>query len=304
MLQSMEMKKDTRRGYIALIIVSFFWGTTYVASKIGTGYMPGLFVSGVRQFLSGLLMVTFFLCKGYSIPSWTDLKKISIQGLFLLCIANGLLTWAIEFISSGLAAIIAGLVPIFIALFSILLTKSARITKWMFAGLLIGMLGVCTIFYNYLGQLANKSFILGISMALIATLSWSFGTVYTSKQKSTVSILFSVGLQMLISGIVLLIVCFSTGKYVNLAQTPHNSWYALIYLIFFGSLLAYSAYVFAITKLPPTLVSVYAYINPVVAVLLGWMLLREKMNVNMILGTLIILYGVYLVNREFKKQKA
>ena len=107
---------------------------------------------------------------------------------------------------------------------------------------------------------------------------------------------------MLIAGTVMLIICFSSGKYVNLIHATHSSWYALLYLIFFGSLLAYSAYVFAISKLPPTLVSVYAYINPVVAILLGWILLQEKMNVNMILGTLIILYGVYLVNREYKKQ--
>lgn len=297
------LKKRLQKGYLSLAIVSFFWGTTYVASKIGTQHMPGLFVSGLRQFVSGLIMVTFFLLKGHKIPSRSDLKKITIQGFLLLCIANGLLTWAIEFISSGLAAIIAGLVPLFIALFTILLTKSAKVTKWMLAGLVIGLVGVCTIFYNYLGQLANHSFIVGICMGLFATLSWSFGTVYTSKYKLSVNILFSVGLQMLISGVILLIVCFATGKYVNLIALPHSSWYALLYLIFFGSLLAYSAYVFAITSLPPTLVSIYAYINPVVAILLGWILLNEKMNVNMITGTLIILYGVYLVNREFRNQK-
>lgn len=265
--------------------------------------MPGLFVSGVRQFLSGLIMVIFFLCKGDKIPSRTDLKKITIQGFLLLCVANGLLTWALEYISSGLAAIIAGLVPLFIALFTILITKSGKVTRMMIVGLVIGLAGVCTIFYNYLGQLSNHSFLLGICMGLLATLSWSFGTVYTSKYKLSVNILFSVGLQMLISGIILLTLCFATGKYVSLISLPNSSWYALLYLIFFGSLLSYSAYVYAITTLPPTLVSVYAYINPVVAILLGWILLEEKMNVNMITGTLIILFGVYLVNKEFRNQK-
>jgi len=163
--------------------------------------------------------------------------------------------------------------------------------------------GVVTIFYNYIGELHDKKFLLGVVFALLSVLSWSFGTVYTSKQKFNIGILFSVGLQMLIAGFVMLIICGLTGKYVNLADTGHASWYALIYLIVFGSLLAYSAYVFAISKLPPTLVSVYAYINPIVAVLLGWMLLQEKMNVNMILGTAITLAGVWLVNRESKKIK-
>jgi drug/metabolite transporter (DMT)-like permease len=100
-----------------------------------------------------------------------------------------------------------------------------------------------------------------------------------------------------------LIVCGITGKYISLADVNQASWLALSYLIVFGSLVAYSAYVFVIGKLPPTQVSVYAYINPIVAVVIGWLLLSEKMNVNMIIGTLITLGGVYLVNREFKKVK-
>lgn len=171
----------------------------------------------------------------------------------------------------------------------------------MLIGLIIGFAGVLTIFYDYLGQLQDRSFIIGVTLAIISTVSWSFGTVYTSKQKPPVDILFNVGLQMLIAGIVVLIVCAITGKYVNPVKIDQTSWLALGYLVVFGSLLAYSAYVFVIGKLPPTQVSVYAYINPVVAVVLGWLLLSEKMNVNMIIGTLITLSGVYLVNREFKK---
>jgi drug/metabolite transporter (DMT)-like permease len=295
------MKKDLHRGYIALGLVSFFWGTTYMASRIGAQHMPGLFVSGVRQFSSGILLVSFFLIRGYSIPGWNAMKKISLQGILLLCVANGLLTWSLEYISSGLAAIIAALVPLFITLFTIWLSRCAKITRWMIAGIIIGFAGVLTIFYDYLAQMQSRSFAFGVGLALLSTLTWSFGTVYTSKQKLSVGILFNVGLQMLIAGTVLLIICGLTGKYANLAETGHASWFALLYLVVFGSLLAYSAYVFAISKLPPTLVSIYAYINPIVAVGLGWLLLQEKMNSNMILGTIITLSGVYLVNREFKR---
>ncbi|HEV8284414.1 MAG TPA: EamA family transporter [Chitinophagaceae bacterium] len=298
------MKKESSRAYIALGLVSFFWGTTYIASRIGAQHMPGLFVSGVRQFSSGLILVSFFLARGYSLPDWKALKKISLQGILLLCIANGLLTWSLEYISSGLAAIIAALVPLFITIFTIWLSHCAKITRWMIIGMIVGFAGVLTIFYDYLGQLQNKSFMIGVVLALLSTLSWSFGTVYTSKQKPSTDILFSVGLQMLIAGVVMLIICGLTGKYANLADTGHASWFALAYLIVFGSLLAYSAYVFAISKLPPAQVSIYAYINPIVAVGLGWLLLQEKMNANMILGTVITLGGVWLVNRESKKLKA
>ncbi len=295
------MKKDLHKAYLALGLVSFFWGTTYIASRIGAQHMPGLFVSGVRQFLSGSILVGFFLLKGYKIPEWKVLKRISVQSIFLLCLANGLLSWSVEYITGGLAAIIAALVPLFIVLFTVGLSKCAKITRWMIVGLVVGFIGVLTIFYDYLGQLQNRSFLFGVILALLSTLSWSFGTVYTSKQKPPIDILFSVGLQMLIAGIVVLIVCGITGKYINPVSAGYQSWLAISYLVVFGSLVAYSAYVFAISKLPATLVSVYAYINPVVAVLLGWLLLSERMNANMLLGTIITLGGVYLVNHEFKK---
>ncbi len=297
------MKKELHKAYIALGIVSFFWGTTYIAARVGAQEMPGLFISGLRQFISGAILVSYFLLKGYRIPNKEILKKISVQSIFLLCIANGLLTWSVEYISGGLAAIIAALVPLFIALFTVWLSKCATISRLMIIGLVIGFAGVLTIFYDYLGQMKSGSFVLGVVLAILSTLSWSFGTVYTSKEKPPINILFNVGLQMLIAGVLVLIICGVTGKYVNMANVGQNAWLALVYLIVFGSLIAYSAYVFMISKLPPTQVSVYAYINPIVAVLIGWLLLSEKMNVQMIIGTLITLGGVYLVNREFKKVK-
>lgn len=298
------MKKERRNAYIALALVSFFWGTTYVAARVGAQEMPGLFVAGVRQFLSGLILVLFFLAKGTRMPGRAELKRISVQGIFLLCIANGLLTWAMEYISGGLAAIIVALVPIFVALFSIAFSRMGRITGWMITGLVIGFAGVLIIFSDYLGEMKTPGFVVGIVLSLVSVLSWSYGTIYSSRQKSSISILFNVGLQMLIAGTIMLVVCGITGKYVNLVHESQQAWLALLYLIVFGSLVAYSAYVFAISKLPPTLVSIYAYINPVVAVGLGWLLLSEKMNLIMLTGMLVTLGGVYLVNREFKKGKS
>ncbi|MGZ8524232.1 MAG: DMT family transporter [Chitinophagaceae bacterium] len=297
------MTKELHKAYFALGVVSFFWGTTYIAARIGVQHMPGLFVSGMRQFLSGIILVGYFLIRGHQLPGWKVLKRISVQSIFMLCLANGLLTWSVEYISGGLAAIIAALVPLFIALFTVWLSKCSKITRRMLVGLIVGFAGVLVIFYDYLAQLQNKTFVFGVVLALLSTLSWSFGTVYTSRQKPPIDILFNVGLQMLIAGILVLIVCGITGKYISLADIGQESWLALSYLIVFGSLVAYSAYVFVIGKLPPTQVSVYAYINPIVAVVLGWLLLSEKMNVNMIIGTLITIGGVYLVNREFKKVK-
>lgn len=298
------MKKETRNAYIALGLVSFFWGTTYVASRIGAQHIPGFYMAAIRQFISGLILVGFFLLRGYKIPEWKVLRQISVQGIFLLCIANGGLTWAMEYISGGLASIIVALVPLFIALFTMLLSKCTRITRTMVIGLITGFTGILLIFSDYFGEMKNGNFLLGVGLSLVSVLSWSFGTVYTSNKKPLVDILFGVGLQMLIAGVIMLLVCALTGNYVNLADTGRDSWIALSYLIVFGSLIAYSAFVFAINKLPATQVSIYAYINPLVAVGLGWLLLSEKLNLLMIIGMLITLTGVYVVNRESKKLKS
>ena len=302
-VETLVMKNQLRAGYNALGLVSFLWGTTYIASRIGAQHMPGLFVAGLRQFSAGLILVTFFLVKGYKIPDLRSLKEISIQGILLLCLANGMLTWSLEYISGGLAAIIAALVPILITVFSIWLLKHARFTKLMIAGLLVGFAGIIVIFYDYLHQFSNTSFAFGVGLAILSTVCWAFGSVYSARTKLPVDILFNVGLQMLIAGVVMLVVCGFSGKYVNPIHFSLDSLYALLYLVVFGSLIAYSAYVFAISKLSPALVSIYAYINPIVAVALGWLLLNEKMNASMLIGTFITLGGVILVNREFKKQK-
>ncbi|MEO8763507.1 MAG: EamA family transporter [Ginsengibacter sp.] len=297
------MKKEIRQGYVALGIVSVFWGTSYVASKIGSTYMPPVFLAGIRQFLTGSIISTFFLLKRQPLPTRNSFKKIFFQAILLLFLGNGLITWSLKFINSGLAAIISALVPLFVALFSILIRKPWKISRWMLLGLMMGLAGVCIIFYDYLGQIRNQPFMTGIAMALASVVAWSFGSVYSSRQQLPVSILFSVGLQMFMSGSILVVICLASGKYVNLMHSPVEGWYALLYLIVVGSLLSYSAYVFALSKLPPTLVSVYAYINPVVAIFLGWLLLKEKMNEHLLPGSLFILYGVYLVNRESNKQK-
>jgi drug/metabolite transporter (DMT)-like permease len=296
------MKKDLRKAYIALAIVSFFWGTTYLAAKVSALEMPGFFVAGMRQFISGAILVGYFKFMGHQWPDKKSLGYILAQAVLLLCISNGLLTWAMQYIPSGLGAIIAGLVPLFVALFSVLFLRFAKFTGIMLLGLLIGFAGVATIFYEHFKNLVDAKFAFGIGLSLTATISWSFGTVYSSNHKPTVNLLYSVGLQMLMAGVIMLLISFVAGQYVNPLNANADALWSLLYLIVIGSLLTYSAYVFAVSKLPPTLVSVYAYINPIVAIVLGWLLLHEEISYNVVIGTAITLGGIYLVNREFKKQ--
>ncbi|MCR6718915.1 MAG: EamA family transporter [Chitinophagaceae bacterium] len=295
------MSQDNNRAYIALVLVSIVWGTTYVAARVGANQMPGFFVAAVRHFLSGAVLVAFYLLRGYKIPPLATLKTISIQGFFLLCLANGMLTWSMQYLSGGMAAIIVALVPLFVALFSLGEKGKGRITKLMWVGWIAGLAGVIFIFWDYLHVSGSENRWIGFVLAFASVIAWAWGTVYTSRQSPQKEILFGAGLQMFISGAFMLLLCAITGYYVQPSQIEASGWFALGYLVIFGSLIAYSAYVFALAKLPASLVSIYAYINPVVAVLLGWMLLAENINTKIAIGILITLGGVYLVNNEFKK---
>jgi drug/metabolite transporter (DMT)-like permease len=294
------MEKELRKAYVALSVVSVVWGTTYLASRISAQYIPGFFVSAVRQFISGLILVSFFILKGHSLPGKKEAIQILIQGILLLCIGNGLSSWSVQYISSGLASIIASCVPLFIALFSIVFFNVFKMTAAILVGITLGLCGISIIFYEHLHQLLEARFSFGIVIAFIAALSWAFGSVYASRRKSTINILFSVGLQMLFAGCIMLPICLMSGTYTNLLFANHEALLSLGYLIIIGSLLTYSAYVFAISKLPATHVSIYAYFNPVIAIGLGGILLKEHLSANILLGTLVTLGGVYLVNNDFK----
>jgi drug/metabolite transporter (DMT)-like permease len=164
-------------------------------------------------------------------------------------------------------------------------------------GLLLGFTGICVIFYEHLHDFLNADFRFGIFLSLASTWSWAFATLYTKKQAASFNPYFSLGLQMLISGVVLTIVTNAAGIATPLSQIPWQSWAAIGYLTVFGSLVAFVAYLYALQNLPTEQASIYAYINPVVAVLLGWVIFDETLSGFIICGTGITLYGVYLVNR-------
>src|SRR5688572_30818613 len=251
------------KAYLALVIVSIFWGTTYLASRIGVQHMHGLMLSGVRQTVAGVLLVGFFLLKGYKLPGKEILSRLFIIGTMMLVGANGMLTWALKYIPSGLAAIIAATVPIWMTIFSFFLVQQKnRISPLLIAGMVIGFIGVLGIFSDYVGELTNPDFRFGIMLVLISCLSWSMGSVLTAKWALEVNYLYGAGFEMLFSGLVMLGITMLTGDFFT-AQFTAEAWGSLLYLIFFGSILGYSAYVYTLNNLPPSLASVYAYINPI-----------------------------------------
>jgi drug/metabolite transporter (DMT)-like permease len=181
-----------------------------------------------------------------------------------------------------------------------LFVSKEKLPKKAILGLLLGFSGVCIIFYPHLQDFVNPDFLKGIILSLIATWTWAFATLYTKKQAVKFNPYFGLGLQMLISAVSLIGFTSLTGNAVAIAKIPWQSWAAIAYLVIFGSLIAFICYLYALQNLPTEQASIYAYINPIVAVLCGWLVFGEKVTFYITIGGLVTLLGVYLVNKAFK----
>ncbi len=286
---------------LALCWVSFFWGTTWIASKEGVKYMPALQLAAIRQFLGATLYLSYFLFKKTPWPKGKQWKTIIILSILNFVLSNGLSTWGVKYISSGLGAIIGALVPLWVVIIS--LFRGEKLVKLSIIGLVVGFAGVCVIFYEHLTDFLIFDFRFGIIISIISTLTWAFATLYTKKKAASFNPYFSLGIQMFISSIFLFAYLGATGSAVSLSTIPVISWVSIGYLVIFGSVLTFIAYIYALQHLPAEINSIYAYINPIIAVLLGAYILGEPLSLAIAVGGIITLFGLYLVNRSFQKSK-
>ncbi|MFM2362056.1 MAG: hypothetical protein RLZZ316_958 [Bacteroidota bacterium] len=302
-MQNLRQRNQRTKALIALGMVCFFWGTTWLASKAGVKNMPAIQMAGIRQFCGGIIYVVFFIAKGgVEWPKGKDWFTILILSLLNFMISNGLSTWGLKYISAGLGSIMGAIFPLWLVVISLFSSKN-KLPQKAIIGLTIGFGGICVIFYEHLHDFLNKDFTFGILLSLIATWSWAFGTIYTKEHAKKFNPYFGIGLQMLISGVALYGTAMATGTAVPLSDVPTQSWWAITYLVVIGSIISFIAYLYALQHLPTEQASIYAYINPVVAVLLGALLFDERLTIFITIGGLVTLYGVYLVNSAFRKMK-
>ena len=290
------------KALFALSMVCFFWGTTWIASKEGVRHMPALQMAGIRQFFGGLCYVLFFIAKGATWPKGKEWGAVLILSFLNFMLSNALSTWCLQYISAGLGAIISAIFPLWIMIITLIGSKTSLSVKSAM-GLVLGFTGICVIFYEHLGDFLNPGFRFGILLSLASTWSWAFGTIYTKKYAASFNPYFSLGLQMFISGPLLFLLTTTLGQAIPLEQIPWQSWVAITYLVVFGSVISFIAFLYALQNLSTEQSSIYAYINPIVAVFLGWMLFNEKLTVFIFSGSLITLYGVYLVNKAANQMK-
>lgn len=295
-------KKGTRtKAIFALIVVCILWGTTWLASKQGVIYVPdALQMAGIRQFLGGICYVGFFLFRKAALPRGKEWIPIIVLSFLNFMISNGLSTLALQYkISAGLASIIGAIFPLWLVVIGLFSSKS-RMPAMAIMGLIFGFGGVCIIFYDHLNEFLDPKFQVGILFSIIATWTWAISTLYTKRQAIHFNPYFGLGLQMVISGIVLYSFSAASGRAIPIGAIPWQCWTAIAYLVIFGSLIAFVCYLYALQNLPTEQASIYAYINPMVAVVLGSIIFDEKLTIYLAIGGIVTLLGVYLVNKAYK----
>ena len=294
---------NQKKAYLALTVTSIVWGTTWVASKMGVKHMPAFELASIRQCLGGSIYVIFFLIKGEKLPTAKQFLWLLPMAFLMFVSANGIATYGLQFITSGLAALIAALYPLSVVLIERFYFKAIKLTPPTLIGLLLGLIGIGFIFYKDSLQAHGSNYLLGVGLSMFAMFCWSVGSILIARNKIDMNAYNSIGWQMLISAACMALFTLYTGNYIPLQQIPAISWGVIIYMVIGGSIFAFVSFIYSMKHLHPAIASLYAYINPIVAIWVGSLLLGEAMTWNSIIGTICTLAGVYLVNRSLKKQK-
>jgi drug/metabolite transporter (DMT)-like permease len=237
---------------------------------------------------------------------WPDRKVLfnqAVSGLFMVTLGISIVGWAEMYISSGVAAIICSMMPIWTVLINVFVTKDEQPNWLIVLGLVTGLTGIILIFGEHLSEFSNSNYTLGIALTFAANLCWAIGSIWIKKKNTNSNPFLNAGLQMLFGGIFLIPFTLLLDDYSRINWNA-SVVYSLAYMSLVGSVAAYACYSYAIKKLPMTLVSMYAYINPIVAVLLGWLVLHEKLNLRIALAIVITIAGIYIVNKGYQMKAA
>ena len=292
-----------QKAYISLSLTCFAWGTTWVASKIAVQTTPGLQVSGIRQLIAGSLFLLFFgLFKKEKLPTLQQFAWLVLASFFLVVLNSGLTTWSVKYIPSGLAALIGALNPLFIVIIEMLFLKNKNYTPLTFIGLFTGILGIAIVFYNNAFHQHPAGYGFGIVLCFIGILSWSIGTLLVARNKYQMNPYYALGWQMMIAAFLLLIFAKSTNNFIPIRAIPLQAWLSICYLVAIGSIVAFIAFLYSIKHLPSAIASLYSYINPIIAMIIGSIIFSEKLTVYILIGALITLAGVYMVNISLRKR--
>ncbi|WP_234109165.1 DMT family transporter [Chryseobacterium sp. R2A-55] len=294
------MFKDLKLIF-AILTVGIVWGTTFLGIRIAVESIPPWFVAGIRQLVAAVLLLLILLYNKEL--KWIGWKNFRIQILFsmlMLIVANGMTTVAEEHISSSLASLITASSPIMIFIGSIFIGLE-KFTFRSLLGIILGFGGIVLIFKDGLHDLANPNYLWGLVAIFIGVVGWSLGSIFTKKlnlQHQNISL--NLFYQFSVAAIIQIIFGFLFSKEIIVSQWTLKSFAAMVYLGIFGSVAAYFAFHYALKKVSPTQISLLSYINTIIAIFLGWLVLNEKISAEFLASTVMIILGVFMTN--YKKE--
>ena len=294
-------KKSTKTLVIAAFAAIYIiWGSTYLGILFAIQTIPPFFMAGTRFLVAGLFLLGFALWKGEKIPDISAIIKISFSGLLMLFIGNGAVTWVEQHLPSGLVAIIVATVPLWFVILDKREWKFYFSNYQIILGLLIGFAGVILLFAGKAaGDLfSSKIKFISLLVLIAGCIAWTIGTLYTKHSTIKASTTMKVAFQMISSGVLFFPLGFLVKEYnhFSLGAVSMQSTLALAYLIVMGSIVGYMAYMWLLSVKPASLVGTYAYVNPVVAVFLGWLIAGEKISIPQTIGLGVIIVGLVIVN--------
>ncbi len=291
-------KPMTMRAWIALIAVYIVWGSTYLAIRFAVETIPPFLTAGVRFLVAGSLLYIWQRLSGVPAPKKVEWRSAAIIGLLLLLGGNGLLNWAETRIPSGIASLFIATVPLWMVLMDALRSRGSR-TNWLvWVGVLVGFAGAVLLANPWQSHTASTALDpLGIGVLIFAAISWSIGSLYSRSAPLPRSPLIGTAMEMLVGSLSLFVMATLAGEWGHLhfAAISMRSLGGLVYLIIFGSGIGFVAYTWLLRNAPTPIVSTYAYVNPVVAILLGSFIGREPLETIEIISAVIIITGVMII---------
>lgn len=291
--------RERRLAYVAWIVVCVVWGTTYLAIRVALESVPVALLAGLRWVTAGVLLAALLPFFGERLPHPRTWKSIAIAGFLMAVIGNGGVVWAQQYVASGLAAVVVAMVPFWTVVVEALVPGGERVTGRILLGLALGFLGIVVLIGPELmiGGQSGTLFVAGVIALQIACLGWALGTSYIKRTAMSVSPLSAAAMQMLLSGVMLIGIATATGEWSRLAFTARTAG-AMIYLVLIGSIVGYTAFVHALKHLPISTVSLYAYVNPLIAVILGTVLLSEPFSLRLLIASALVFVGIAVVRSK------
>jgi len=280
----------------AFIAVYFVWGTTYLAIKYAIETIPPFLMMGMRSLFAGSVLYTWGRLRGDANVTRKELPSLLLIGFLFFLVGHGVLAWSQKTVPSGVAALLIASEPLILALFEPLFTREGRVGKRTVLGMLIGLSGIAVLVLPQGFDFKNAN-LLGSFGILVGASSWASGAIYARVAKLPRSPLITGGLQLLFGGVLLILASSMLGEWsaFTFAQVAIQSWFGLAYLVLFGSIITFSAYTWLLTITSATRISTHTFVNPVIAVIVGWAFGGEALTREMLVATVLIVISVYLI---------